>query len=92
MFEEAAGVLLPDHPQNRLIYRYCLHQARVLHELFRSCSMLQNPAARCDLDEVLSSYDLGPRTPDEHEQFLFEFGDSLLGAWDDWTNTSQPTG
>ena len=94
MFEEAAGVLLPDQPNNnnRRLYRCDLRRVKGLHELFRVCSMLQNPAARCDLDEVLSSYDLGPRTPDEHEQFLFEFGDSLLGAWDDWTNTSQPTG
>ncbi len=87
-------LLLPDQPNNnnRRLYRCDLRRVKGLHELFRVCSMLQNPAARCDLDEVLSSYDLGPRTPDEHEQFLFEFGDSLLGAWDDWTNTSQPTG
>jgi len=39
--------------------------------------MLQDPATRCDLDEVLSLYDLGPKTPDEHEKLLFEISDAF---------------
>ena len=39
MLEEAAAGVLPNRPNNnnRRLYRCDLHQARVLHELFRSC-------------------------------------------------------
>ena len=82
MLSAAADVLLPGHPTNRRPLRYCLHRLKVLHALFSSCSMLQDPATRCDLDEVLSFYDLGPKTPDEHEKFLIEFSNSFAGCRD----------
>ena len=82
MLSKAADVLLPGHPTNRRPLRYCLHRLKVLHALFSSCSMLQDPATRCDLDEVLSFYDLGPKTPDEHEKFLIEFSNSFAGCRD----------
>ena len=82
MLSAAADVLLPGHPTNRRPIRYCLHRLKVLHALFSSCSMLQDPATRCDLDEVLSFYDVGPKTPDEHEKFLIEFSNSFAGCRD----------
>ena len=82
MLSAAADVLLPGHPTNRRPLRYCLHRLKVLHALFSSCSMLQDPATRSDLDEVLSFYDLGPKTPDEHEKFLIEFSNSFAGCRD----------
>ena len=82
MLSKAADVLLPGHPTNRRPLRYCLHRLKVLHALFSACSMLQDPATRCDLDEVLSFYDVGPKTPDEHEKFLIEFSNSFPGCRD----------
>ena len=82
MLSKAADVLLPGHPTNRRPLRYCLHRLKVLHALFSACSMLQDPATRCDLDEVLSFHDLGPKTPDEHEKFLIEFSNSFAGCRD----------
>ena len=78
----SADVLLPGHPTNRRPLRYCLHRLKVLHALFSACSMLQDPATRCDLGEVLSFHDVGPKTPDEHEKFLIEFSDSFAGCRD----------
>ena len=82
MLSAAADVLLPGHPTNRRPLRYCLHRLKVLHALFSACSMLQDPATRCDLDEVLSFHDLGPKTPDEHEKFLVKFSDSFAACRD----------
>ena len=82
MLSKAADVLLPGHPTNRRPLRYCLHRLKVLHALFSSCAMLQDPATRCDLDEVLSFHDLGPKTPDEHEKFLVKFSDSFAACRD----------
>ena len=87
MLSAAADVLLPGHPTNRRPLRYCLHRLKVLHALFSSCSMLQDPATRCDLDEVLSFYDLGPKTPDEHEKFLVKFSDSFAGCRDEGSSS-----
>ena len=82
MLSKAADVLLPGHPTNRRPLRYCLHRLKVLHALFSACSMLQDPATRCDLDEVLSFHDVGPKTPDEHEKFLVKFSNSFAAYGD----------
>ena len=80
MLRDASAVLL-DGDQNREnnqpFFDHCLNCAEYLSKLLTSCSMLQDPKCRCDLDEVLSFYDVGPKTPDEHEKFLFEFSDAF---------------
>ena len=83
MLRDASAVLLEgdqNRENNRPFFGYCLNRANVLSKLLASCSMLQNPAARCDLDELLSFYDVGPKTPDEHEKFLYEFSASFAGC------------
>jgi hypothetical protein len=85
MLRDASAVLLEgdqNRENNRPFFGYCLNRANVLSKLLASCSMLQNPAARCDLDELLSFYDVGPKTPDEHEKFLYEFSASFAGCRD----------
>ena len=80
MLRDASAVLLEgdqNRENNRPFFGYCLNRANVLSKLLTSCSMLQDPKCRCDLDEVLSFYDVGPKTPDEHEKFLFEFSDAF---------------
>ena len=83
MLRDASDVLLEgdqNRKNNRPFFGYCMNRANVLSKLLCSCSMLQDPKCRCDLDEVLSFYDVGPKTPDEHEKFLFEFSDSFAGC------------
>ena len=85
MLRDASAVLLEgdeNRKNNRPFFGYCLNRASVLSKLLTSCSMLQDPKCRCDLDEVLSFYDVGPKTPDEHEKFLIEFSNSFAGCRD----------
>ena len=83
MLRDASAVLLEgdqNRENNQPVFDYCVDSAEVLSKLLTSCSMLQDPKCRCDLDEVLSFYDVGPKTPDEHEKFLFEFSESFAGC------------
>ena len=80
MLRDASAVLLEgdqNRENNGPFFDYCVNRAEDLSKLLTSCSMLQDPKCRCDLDEVLSFYDVGPKTPDEHEKFLFEFSDAF---------------
>ena len=80
MLRDASAVLLEgdqNRENNGPFFDYCVDRTEVLSKLLTSCSMLQDPKCRCDLDEVLSFYDVGPKTPDEHEKFLFEFSDAF---------------
>ena len=80
MLRDASPVLLEgdqNRENNGPFFDYCVDRTEVLSKLLTSCSMLQDPKCRCDLDEVLSFYDVGPKTPDEHEKFLFEFSDAF---------------
>ena len=80
MMRDARAVLLPNNDQNRPFYGHCLRLTQTLSALKTSCSLLSDPQCRCDLDAVLSFYDVGPKTPDEHEKFLFEFRDAFVGC------------
>ena len=85
MLRDASAVLLEgdqNRENNRPFFGYCLNRANVLSKLLTSCSMLQDPKCRCDLDAVLSFYDVGPKTPEEHEKFLYEFSESFAGCRD----------
>jgi len=80
MLRDASAVLLEgdqNRENNGPFFDYCVNRAEDLSKLLTSCSMLQDPTARCALDDVLSFYDVGPKTPDEHEKFLFEFSDAF---------------
>ena len=80
MLRDASAVLLEgdqNRENNGPFFDYCVDRTEVLSKLLTSCSMLQDPKCRCDLDEVLSFYDVGPKTPAEHEKFLFEFSDAF---------------
>ena len=80
MLRDASAVLLEgdqNRENNGPFFDYCVDSTEVLSKLLTSCSMLQDPKCRCDLDEVLSFYDVGPKTPEEHEKFLFEFSDAF---------------
>ena len=83
MLRDASAVLLEgdqNRENNGPSFDYCVDRTEVVSKLLTSCSMLQDPKCRCDLDEVLSFYDVGPKTPDEHEKFLFEFSDAFAGC------------
>ena len=69
----------PPEPQEQPT-RYCLNRANVLSKLLTSCPC--SKPGRCDLDAVLSFYDVGPKTPEEHEKFLYEFSESFAGCRD----------
>ncbi len=82
MLRDASAVLLDGDENNRPFLRYCANRAGVISKLLTSCCMLQDPTARCALDAVLSFYDICPKTPDDHEKFLFALHDAFVGCRD----------